>query len=175
MKRKDFIERNSLEDHWGVSCPISMIYLPSRLRYWLTAIFSIQQQCHRRRKTGIIYSCVPILLTCLSSSIQYKPRFFNFLKYVCYFKKKIPFPPSLPFTHTDVHPYGMFTHIGHLQIWEVHPNGTYSYGRTSIDRIATKSMSLFCILWRLILAHWDYSECYGGVYVVSIRVTLYHI
>ena len=34
----------------------------------------------------------------------------------------------------------------------------FQNGRTSVNRISTKSMSLICILWRLIVAHRDYPE-----------------
>ena len=35
-----------------------------------------------------------------------------------------------------------------------------TYGRMSVDRIATKSMSKICILWRLIVVDCDYAESY---------------
>ena len=38
---------------------------------------------------------------------------------------------------------------------------TYIYGRKSVDRIATQSMSKICNLWRLIVLDCDYAESYG--------------
>ena len=35
------------------------------------------------------------------------------------------------------------------------------YGRKSVDRIATKSMSKICNLWRLTVVDPDYAESYG--------------
>ena len=35
------------------------------------------------------------------------------------------------------------------------------YGRKSLDRIATESMSKICNLWRLIVEYGDYAESYG--------------
>ena len=35
------------------------------------------------------------------------------------------------------------------------------YGRKSVDRIATQSMSKICNLWRLIVVDCDYAESYG--------------
>ena len=35
------------------------------------------------------------------------------------------------------------------------------YGRKSIDRIATQSMSKICNVWRLIAVERDYAESYG--------------
>ena len=37
----------------------------------------------------------------------------------------------------------------------------YTYGRKSVDRIATQSMSKTCNLWRLIVGDCDYAESYG--------------
>ena len=37
----------------------------------------------------------------------------------------------------------------------------YSYGRKSVDRIATQSMSKICNLWNLIVVDCDYAESYG--------------
>ena len=36
-----------------------------------------------------------------------------------------------------------------------------TYGRKSVDRIATQSMSKICNLWRLIVGDCDYAESYG--------------
>ena len=37
----------------------------------------------------------------------------------------------------------------------------YLYGRKSVDRIATQSMSQICNFWRLIVVDCDYAESYG--------------
>ena len=37
----------------------------------------------------------------------------------------------------------------------------FPYGRKSVDRIATQSMSKICNLWRLIVVDCDYAESYG--------------
>ena len=37
----------------------------------------------------------------------------------------------------------------------------HTYGRKSVDRIATQSMSKICNLWRLIVVDCDYAESYG--------------
>ena len=36
-----------------------------------------------------------------------------------------------------------------------------TYGRESVDRIATQSMYKFCNLWPLIVVDCDYAESYG--------------
>ena len=38
----------------------------------------------------------------------------------------------------------------------------YLYGRKSVDRIATQSMSQICNLWHFIVVDIDYAESYGG-------------
>ena len=40
-------------------------------------------------------------------------------------------------------------------------NTIYIYGRKSVDRIATQSVSKICNLWRLIVVDCDYAESYG--------------
>ena len=37
-----------------------------------------------------------------------------------------------------------------------------AYGRKSVDRKATQSMSKICNLWRLIVVDCDYAESYGA-------------
>ena len=39
--------------------------------------------------------------------------------------------------------------------------GLFTYGRKSVDRIATQSMSKICNLWRLIVVDCDYAESNG--------------
>ena len=37
----------------------------------------------------------------------------------------------------------------------------YTYGKNSVDRKATQSMSKICNYWRLIVVDCDYAEIYG--------------
>ena len=39
--------------------------------------------------------------------------------------------------------------------------GVRAYGRKSVERIATQSMSKICNIWRLIVVDCDYAESYG--------------
>ena len=53
--------------------------------------------------------------------------------------------------------------------------GPLLYGRKSVDRIATQSITKICNLWRLIVVDCDYAESYGrflfgGNAVASHRV-----
>jgi hypothetical protein len=41
------------------------------------------------------------------------------------------------------------------------PTHVVLYGRKSVDRIATQSMSKICNLWRLIVVDCDYAKSYG--------------
>ena len=58
-------------------------------------------------------------------------------------------PMAIP-SHLDI-----FTTLQHLQ--------TTAYGRKSVDRISTQSMSKICNLWRLIVVECDYADSYGRV------------
>ena len=52
---------------------------------------------------------------------------------------------------------------------------TNAYGRKSVDRIATQSMSKISNLWRLIVVECDYARATDGFYLEKMltRVTRY--